>query len=156
MFGRALACLAFALTASPAPAQRVTPADLKAVSDCVRKAEDTGQFGGHCIGAIADPCIEKSDKTSARTAACATRELAVWTALTENASKKVKAGGFREIGAAVTESDKGWMQLRDNLCPVFDQIEPGTLPGDAAYCRMQTTAHRALLLRRLGTAVNEH
>jgi hypothetical protein len=30
------------------------------------------------------------------------------------------------------------------------------LPADGTYCRMQVTAHRALLLRRLGDAVNEH
>jgi hypothetical protein len=30
------------------------------------------------------------------------------------------------------------------------------LPGDSAYCRMQTTANRVLLLRKLGDAVNEH
>lgn len=143
------------LTAAPAVAQQATPADTKAVSDCLKKAESAGQFGGTCIGIVADPCTEKSDK-SAKTKACAARELAVWTALTDAAAKKVKAGGFKDVSAAVAESEKGWMQLRDKLCPVFDKVEPGTLPGDAAYCRMQTTAHRALLLRKLGDAVNEH
>lgn len=152
---------AFALTfstfaASAALAQLAMPADTKAITDCLKKADDAGQLGGACIGIVADPCAEKSDKTSTRTRACAARELAVWSALTEAASKRVKAGGFKEISAAVAESDKGWNQLRDKLCPVFDQVDPGTLPGDAAYCRMQTTAHRALLLRRLGAAVNEH
>jgi hypothetical protein len=142
--------------ASPARAEPAAPADTKAITDCLKKAESTGQFGGHCIGTVADACIEKSDKTSAKTKVCASRELAVWTALSEAASKKVKAGGFKEISAALAESDKGWTQLRDKLCPAFDKVEPGTLPGDAAYCRMQTTAHRALLLRRLGAAVNEH
>ena len=68
----------------------------------------------------------------------------------------MKNGGFKEINTAVAESEKSWTQLRDKLCPVFDKIEPGFLPGDATYCRMQTTAHRALLMRRLGDAVNEH
>lgn len=145
----------FFLTA-PALAQLAMPADTKAITDCLKKADDAGQLGGACIGIVADPCAEKSDKTSTRTRACAARELVVWSALTEAASKRVKAGGFKEISAAVAESDKGWNQLRDKLCPVFDQVDPGTLPGDAAYCRMQTTAHRALLLRRLGDAVNEH
>ena len=67
-----------------------------------------------------------------------------------------QAGGFKEISTAVAEFDKGWIQLRDKLCPVFDKIEPGFLPADGTYCRMQVTAHRALLLRRLGDAVNEH
>ena len=142
--------------ASFALAQQATPADSKAISDCLKKAESAGQFGGACIGMIADACIGKSDKTGAKTKACAARELAVWTALSDAAAKKVKAGGFKEISAAVAESEKGWTQLRDMLCPAFDKVDPGTLPGDAAYCRMQTTAHRTLLLRRLGKAVSEH
>jgi hypothetical protein len=42
------------------------------------------------------------------------------------------------------------------LCPIFGRIEPGTLPGDATTCTMVETASRALLLRRLAEAVNEH
>jgi hypothetical protein len=146
-----------ALTASPASAQlAAAPADTKTISDCLKKAEDAGQLGNNCIGIVADPCVEKSDKMNATTKACAARELAVWTALTEAAKKRVRAGGFKDVSAAVAESDKGWMQLRDKLCPVFDKIEPGFLPADGTYCRMQVTAHRALLLRRLGDAVNEH
>ena len=149
----ALATCAFA--ASPAFAQ-AAPADMKAISDCLKKADDSGALGANCIGIVADPCVEKSDKMNAKTKACAARELAVWTALTEGASKRVNAGGFKDIRTAVAESHKGWMQLRDKLCPVFDKIEPGFLPADGTYCRMQVTAHRALLLRRLGDAVNEH
>jgi hypothetical protein len=149
-----LATLLAALT--PALAQLAAPADTKAVSDCLKKAESAGQIGSNCIGIVADPCINASDKTSAKTKVCAARELAVWTTLTIAAAKKVKAGGFKEINAAVAESEKSWTQLRDKLCPVFDQVDPGTLPGDATYCRMQTTAHRALLMSKLGAAVNEH
>lgn len=154
----AIAALALvaSLTASPTLAQVAAPADTKAVSDCLKKADDSGGLGNNCIGIVADPCVEKSDKMNATTKACAARELAVWTALTEAAKKRVRAGGFKDVSAAVAESDKGWVQLRDKLCPVFDKIEPGFLPADGTYCRMQVTAHRALLLRRLGDAVNEH
>ena len=153
----ASAVIFLSLTA-PAFAQSAAPADLKTINDCLKKANSADPFGlgNNCIGIVADPCVEKSDKTGAKTKACAARELAVWTALSDAAAKKVKAGGFKEISAAVAESEKGWAQLRDQLCPAFDKVEPGTLPGDGAYCRMQTTAHRALLLRRLGDAVNEH
>jgi hypothetical protein len=144
------------LVVPPAFAQLAMPADTKAITECLEKADDGGALGNNCIGIVADPCVEKSDKMSARTKVCAARELAVWTALTEAASKRVKAGGFKDIIAAVAESNKGWTQLRDKLCPAFDKIEPGFLPADGTYCRMQVTAHRALLLRRLGDAVNEH
>lgn len=143
---------------SPAFAQAPAPADTKLISDCLEKADSAEPLGvgNNCIGIVADPCVEKSDKMGARTKACAARELAVWTALTEAAKKRVRAGGFKDIIAALAESDKGWTQLRDKLCPAFDKIEPGFLPADGTYCRMQVTAHRALLLRRLGDAVNEH
>ena len=72
------------------------------------------------------------------------------------AIKKVQGGGFKDINSALAESEKGWTQLRDKLCPAFDRIDPGMMPGNAVYCRMQTTAHRALLLRRLADAVSEH
>jgi hypothetical protein len=151
--------LAVAFAASPALAQQVAPADTKVISDCLKKADDSGALGTNCIGIVADPCIKtasgkNNDVENSRK--CAARELAVWTALTIAAAKKVKAGGFKDISAAVAESEKGWTQLRDKLCSVFDKIEPGFLPGDAAYCRIQITAHRALLLRKLGDAVNEH
>ena len=142
--------------AFPASAQVAAPADTKTISDCLKKADDSGGLGNNCIGIVADACVTASDNTSAKTKVCAARELAVWTALTMAAAKRVKAGGFKDISVAVAESEKGWTQLRDKLCPVFDKIEPGFLPADGTYCRMQVTAHRALLLRRLGDAVNEH
>lgn len=141
---------------SPAVAQLAAPADTRSITDCIKKAQNAGGLGANCIGLIADSCIAKSDKTSDKTKLCATRELAVWVALADAASKKVRSGGFKEISAAVAESDKGWVQLRDELCPAFDKVDPGMAPGGVAYCRMQTTAHRALLLRRLGEAVNPH
>ncbi len=155
-FAIAVFALAAGLLAAPALAQVAAPADTRAITDCLKQAESAGQLGGNCIGLVADPCIRKSDKTSDKTKLCASRELAVWVALADVASKKVKSGGFREISAAVAESDKGWGQLRDQLCPVFDKVDPGMAPGGVAYCRMQTTAHRALLLRKLGEAVSEH
>lgn len=101
-------------------------------------------------------CTRKAENDVAKSKGCAQRELLVWNALTEAAAKRVRAGGFKEISKALAESEKAWAQQRDALCPVFDKIDPGTMPGDAAYCRMQTTANRALLLRKLGAAVKEH
>jgi hypothetical protein len=145
------------LAACPsARAQQASAADLKVINDCLAKADKTDGLGTACIGRIADPCTRKADNDTAKSKACAERELAVWNAVSETASKRVRAGGFKEVSKALAESQKSWTQQRDALCPIFDKVEPGTLPGDAAYCRMQTTAHRALLIRRLGDAVNEH
>jgi uncharacterized protein YecT (DUF1311 family) len=139
-----------------ANAQQAASADLKIIQDCLKSADSNGNLGTGCIGLVADACTRKAGNDVAKSKACAQRELLVWNALTEAAAKRVRAGGFKEISKALAESEKAWVQQRDALCPVFDEIDPGTLPGDAAYCRMQTTANRALLLRRLGAAVNEH
>jgi hypothetical protein len=139
-----------------ANAQQAAPADTKVIADCLKKADADGALGTACIGLVAEPCTRKAGNDVAKSKACAQRELLVWNALTEAAAKRVRSGGFKEISKALADSEKAWAQQRDALCPVFDKIEPGFLPGDAVYCRMQTTANRALLLRRLGDAVNEH
>ncbi len=143
------------LIPATAVAQQPAPADLKVISDCLKSADNSGNLGTGCIGKVADPCRAKADNDTAKTRACAQRELVVWNAISEAAAKRVRAGGFKEVSKALADSEKAWAQQRDALCPVFDKVEPGSLPGDAAYCRMQTTANRALLLRKLGDAVNE-
>lgn len=156
---RAIIILASLVIAAAAAAQAQpsnATTDSKVISDCLKKADDAGDFGSACIGLVATPCTKKAENDIAKSKACAQRELTVWTALGEAAAKRVRAGGFKDISTALTESDKGWTQHRDKLCPVFDKIEPGFLPGNAVYCRMQTTANRVLLLRKLGDAVNEH
>jgi hypothetical protein len=147
----------FVLAAAAAQAQPSNAAtDIKLIGECLKKADDGGDFGSACIGLVTAPCMKKAENDAAKSKACAQRELAVWTTLGEAAAKRVRAGGFKDASAALAESDKGWSQHRDKLCPVFDKIEPGFLPGDSAYCRMQITAYRVLLLRKLGDAVNEH
>ncbi len=118
-------------------------------------ADGKDKIGTGCIGLVADPCRAKTENDTDKNRACAARELRVWNSIADAAGKRVRAGGFKEVTKALTESEKSWAAQRDILCPVFDKVEPGSLPGDAAYCRMQTTANRALLLRRLGDAVNE-
>jgi uncharacterized protein YecT (DUF1311 family) len=145
-----------AANAQQAGPLQASPADLKVINDCLKSADRNDKLGTGCIGLVADPCRARADNDTARNKTCAQRELSVWNAISEAAAKRVRTGGFKEISKALAESEKAWIAQRDALCPVFDKIEPGTLPGDAAYCRMQTTANRALLLRKLGEAVNEH
>lgn len=146
-----------AIVPTTAGAQQSTvAADTKIIGTCLKQADDSGEFGMNCVGLVAAPCMKKVANDVTRSRACAQRELAVWTVVNDAAAKRVRAGGFKDISTALAESDKGWSRQRDTLCPAFDKIEPGFLPGDAAYCRMQTTANRALLLRKLGAAVNEH
>jgi uncharacterized protein YecT (DUF1311 family) len=153
-------CLAFLVLLMMAPqvanAQQAAPAGLKLVNDCLNNADKNGKLGTSCIGLIADPCRAKTNNDTDKNRACAARELAVWNAILETAGKHVRAGGFKEITKALADSEKAWTAQREVLCPTFDKIEPGFLPGDANYCRMQITANRALLLRKLGAGVNPH
>ena len=152
LLAHAAALLALCLSVEAKPA---SPADLKAVNACLASADKAGEFGAACIGTIADPCLQAAGGETTRAKACAERELAVWDAVAEAATRRIRAGGFKEISKAVADAQKIWAQQRDALCPVFDKVDPGALPGDGAYCRMQVTAQRALLLRRLGAAVSK-
>lgn len=145
---------------SPALAQKAAPADIAAIKACLKSATEKEAFGGACIGIVADPCIKAAAPTddggSTKVKACATRELVAWTPLLDDALKRIAKGGFAETTKAVTAAQKTWAASRDQLCPVFDKIEPGMYLGGAAYCRLQETARRVLSLDKLGDAVNEH
>ena len=160
-FRRMLPCLALILLMNPATAApKPAPQDLKAVHTCLAGQE--GELGVKCIGTIADACIKAAENKELgnvavdKANACAARELAVWEAQLERELKAVNSGGFSDISKAVADAQKTWRASREKLCPVFDKVEPGMLNGAANYCRLQETARRVLLLRRLGEAVNPH
>src|SRR5215218_7231227 len=101
-----------------ANAQQAAPADLKVIQDCLKSADTNDKLGTGCIGLVADPCRAKADNDTAKTRACAQRELVVWNAISEAAAKRVRAGGFKEVSKALSDSEKAWAQQRDALCPV--------------------------------------
>lgn len=152
---RALAILLVTPTVLAGLAQaQPAPADMRTLQACLESQD--GKLGLGCVGIIADPCIKSADGDLAKSRACAQREASLWEAQLDAALKKVKRGGFKEIDRAVTKSQESWRSSLRELCPVFGRIDPGMLPGNDAYCVLQETASRALLLRRLGEAVNEH
>jgi hypothetical protein len=136
--------------AQPAPPSK----DSAIIKSCLDKLE--GSLGHKCIGLVADPCMAAADGDAAKARACASRELAVWEAQMEAALRRIRAGGFREMQAEVSRSQDSWKSSVRGLCAPFDRIDPGMMPGGATACSMHATAGRALLLRRLGDAVNEH
>lgn len=152
--------LVLIVAASPALAQKAAPADVTAIKNCLKAATEKERFGGECIGAVADPCIKTAAPTddggNTKVKACAARELAVWNVLLDDALKRVGKGGFSDVQKAVAGAQKSWASSRDQLCPMFDKIEPGMYHGGANYCRLQETARRVLSLDKLGDAVNEH
>ena len=147
------------LLASMAFAQGIAPADVAVIDACLKTAEKTDGFGGKCVGLVADPCIKAAEGANddvAKWKACAARELVIWAQKTNEALKKVQAGGFADVIKAVKDSQITFAASRDRFCAVFDKVEPGTYPGSASYCRLRETANRSLSLIKLGVAVNEH
>lgn len=147
------------LLAGDAQAQTPTAADTQAINVCLRAAEDNGSFGNACIGKIADPCIEKASKTNSYEAdsrKCAARELAVWSGLMTKAVNQFNKNGPPEKHGAVAAAQKSWAESANKLCPAFEKLDPDMTLGGAVYCRLQETAHRTLLLRKLAAAVSEH
>lgn len=159
---RLAACLGTALiwlSVVPAFAQKAAPADSKTIAACLEKAEGDGKYPGHCIGIVADPCITAASGKASdweNSKACAARELSVWTALMADALKRANAGAEKTMKTAIAESQSAFSKSRDALCPIYDKLDPGMVIGGTNYCRLQETARRTLMLRRLADAVNEH
>lgn len=147
------------LLGSMAFAQGPAPADVAVIDNCLKTAEETGGFGSACVGLVATPCIKAAAGANddvAKWKACSAREHAIWTQKTNEALKKVQAGGFADVIEAVKDSQKTFAASRDRFCAVFDKVEPGMYPGSASYCRLRETANRSLSLIKLSAAVNEH
>ncbi|QUS42216.1 DUF1311 domain-containing protein [Tardiphaga alba] len=145
--------------ASMASAKSTVSSDVAKIDACLKKSEETGGFGGACVGLVADPCIKAALGVSDDVAAwrsCAAFELAIWTRKMDEALKMVQNGGFPDKIKAVKDAQATFAASRDRFCAVFDTVEPGMYRGDANYCRMRETANRALSLIKLGAAVNEH
>jgi hypothetical protein len=67
------------------------PADVAVIDACLKTAAKTGGFSGACIGLVADPCIKAAEGANndvGKWKACASRELAIWTQKTKEASQE--------------------------------------------------------------------
>ncbi len=150
--------LVLSLVAMPAfAAETPSAADLQQIQRCLEQAEKSDRSGMACAGAIADPCIAKTENGKhGDPKLCAKRELAVWTNLLGAAVAKVAKGGFAEVTAAIRKAQQTWMASREQVCRAFDHVDPGMAPGGSDYCRILETAGRTLGLRQLGAAFAEH
>ena len=146
------------LLGSPALAQKAPP-DGQVIAACLKKTHDAGEFGSACVGVVADPCITNAMKQKTYwedSKACAGRELNVWSDLMQKALKAIDKNADKTVKAMIADTQKTWQQSRDRLCPVFDGLDPGMVPGGANYCRLHETARRVLSLERLADAIAPH
>ena len=133
--------------------------DAQKIDACLKAAAEKDISGAGCIGIVADPCIAAASKTNSfikDSAACAARELAIWTARLQRALQSANKGGGKTVASAVAASQKSFTDSLAKLCPLYDKLDPGMSLGGATYCRLQETAMRVLLLERLADAVNPH
>ena len=133
--------------------------DAQKIDTCLKAAMEQGASGVACIGIVADPCIQAASKSDAYvkdSAACAARELMIWTARLQRAVQGASKGGGKNVAAAVAASQKSFTDSLAKLCPLFENLDPGTSLGGPAYCRLHETAMRVLVLERLADAVNPH
>ncbi len=131
--------------------------DLQQMQKCIDQAEKSDKSGMACAGAIADPCIAKTENGSkGDPKLCARRELSIWVKLLGAAIAEVSKGNFKRITVATQEAQRTWMESREKICRAFDNVDPGMAPGGSDYCRLVETAGRVLTLRKLGSALAEH
>jgi hypothetical protein len=153
------ALLIFTFGVAAASAQQPQSGEKSTIAKCLEASTEAAGFGGQCIGIIADPCIKKAEGSASDVKdkkACAARELAVWNGILTDALRQIKAGAEAKMNGSVTSAQATWSQSLKTLCPIFNNLDPGMSEGGAEYCMLQETARRALLLKRLGEAVNEH
>ncbi len=135
------------------------PADGQKIDACLKGTAEKGVSASACIGIVADPCIAAASKTNSYikdSAACAARELAIWTSRLQRAIQSANKGGGKGVATAVTASQKSFAESLAKLCPQLDKVDPGMALGGATYCRLQETAMRVIVLERLADAVNPH
>ena len=103
-------------------------ADAQKIDACLKAAAEKDTSRTACIGIVADPCIAAASKTNAYikdSAACAARELAIWTARLQRAVQSAGKGGGKAKATAVDASQKSLTDSLAKLCPLFDKVDPG-------------------------------
>jgi len=156
---RAIRAALLLLAALPVATAAPNAGDAQKIEACLKAAAEKGASGVTCIGIVADPCIaavREKDSATKDSAACAARELAIWTTRLQRAVQSAGKGGGKTIATAVTASQKSFTDSLAKLCPQFENLDPGMSLGGPTYCRLQETAMRVLVLERLAEAVNPH
>jgi len=155
----AIAALFIAAAFLTSAAAGPNAADGQKIDACLKAAAEKATSGAACIGIVADPCIAAASKTDSYikdSAACAARELAIWTMRLQRAVQSASKGGGKTTATAVAASQKSFTDSLAKLCPLFENVDPGMSLGGSAYCRLHATAIRVLALERLADAVNPH
>jgi len=143
-----------ALIALAAPAFAAASPAEKPAAACLASAQDAGSDVSHCVGLIAAAC----KKSGGDDADCAKKELAFWQAELGTAWKEAKPllAGYPDLAHDQTAAQALWLQYRDKSRAIADKVDPGTMPGGSAACRMRETAARAIAVRSIVDSLSEH
>ncbi|HEY1632066.1 MAG TPA: lysozyme inhibitor LprI family protein [Rhizomicrobium sp.] len=130
-----------------------TPAE-KPTLACLETAQDNGADPQHCVGLIVASC----KRAGASDVDCAARELAFWQSKLDKAWKEAKPvlAGYPDLARDQRDAQALWLQYRDKSCAIADKVDPGTMPGGSAACRMRETAARAIAVGSIVDSLSEH
>jgi uncharacterized protein YecT (DUF1311 family) len=165
MSRRRLAALVL-LAAGPAAAQaspdRPTPQERAWLQACVeatspdapRTAFDrcAGRLTGACLGSEDPdtPALAQPPGRNSHPRSCAPIETALWDEAMNRWYRAALAAIPAEAQEALRRAQRAWIGFRDLACVPDALASPGFLGGDnAAACRLELVASRALELRRL-------
>jgi uncharacterized protein YecT (DUF1311 family) len=122
--------------------------DKAAVEKCIADKKKADNKIEHCIGVIADPCLEKSaDPSTYGMANCSTREHNVWEDRLNRAYKKLMSTLEEPQKSRLRDVERTWIVYRDKKCEFYRREEDGTsvIPSNA-YCMMEETGRQAVYL----------
>jgi uncharacterized protein YecT (DUF1311 family) len=145
----AAACLAaiLAAAAQPAAAQEIGPVWLSA---CLKSAWSAGDSGSRCIGRVARHCLDRPESDSTHgELACYRGEAAIWDGML-NVEYDALMSALDAIRAErVREAQRTWLRAQAVDCRIPMVLLEGSMAQPMIEsCRMETTAERALMLRR--------
>lgn len=146
------ALFAIAALVLAAPAHAASADSGKATLTCLDSADSNGTDPGRCVGTISAACMHGGPDPSE--SACAARELAFWQGQLDKAWKEAKP--LLATYPEQVEAQALWLKYRDKSCAMADKVDPGTMPGGSASCRMRETAARAIAVRTIAYSLSEH
>lgn len=121
------------------------------LQDCLGAVWRTGSDGRSCIGSVARTCLKRPESdTTHGEMACYRSETEVWDRmLNTEYNALLAAAPSSQVAEKMREAQRLWLRGREADCQVPMLLLDGTMAQPMmASCAMETTAVRALTLRR--------
>jgi uncharacterized protein YecT (DUF1311 family) len=149
--GRCAVLAAALFLPSATVAQDATAADRSVIQQCLKARAAASEERERCVGAIADPCLDKGeDPSTYGMAECSKREYLVWDERLNTAYKKLMAELETGQRAQLQDMQRAWIAFSERKCGFYGVIQEGTIVIPiSSYCAMQETGRQALFLEQM-------